>query len=167
MYLYGQGPHWSKWSKNSCVCIRWEPRHGSLLRPVLQQEVQFKGDGEGLHLTESEWAFFPRQFSRAAFPGTAHFLMPHAHYMSTHVCECTGIYTYCTYAATLSCCVPGDTPYQTGIMSETRAGPERTTAPDGHTPCWANTTKKSFPLFKLASIPCNVLCHRCIFHLSF
>lgn len=43
---------WSKYSKKSCVHVRWELLHGSLLRPVLQQEVHFKGAGEGSQLTE-------------------------------------------------------------------------------------------------------------------
>lgn len=117
-------------SKNSCVRIRWEQRHGSLLGPVSQQEVQFKGYGEGSQLTESERAF-PSQFSRAAFPGTAHFLMPHTHYKSKRECVCVYGYIHILYIRPLLFdVVPGETPYQTGIVSETGAGPERTSASD-------------------------------------
>lgn len=137
--------------------VRWELQHGSLLRPVLQQEVQFKGDGEGSQLTEGELAF-PRQFSRAAFPGTAHFLLPYAHYVSTHVCECT---TQRHYYFML----PRDSPYQIGFVRETGAGPDTTTALDRRRSYGAITPKKSksCPLFKLASIQSNVLYVRFFF----
>lgn len=62
--------------------------------------------------------------------------------------------------------VPRDGPYQIGFVSETGAGPDTTTALDRCRSYGAITPKKSksCPLFKLASIPSNVLCQGFLSH---
>lgn len=80
--------------------------------------------GRGRHLLKRNW-LSPRQFSRAAFSGTAHFLVPHTH-TCVRVCVQVPMHIQTLYImALLFHVVPGDRPYQTG------AGPYGTTALDG------------------------------------
>lgn len=118
MYRFGMSPHWS------CVSIPWERQHGSLLRANLQQEIQLKGGGEGSQLTESNLVF-PRVFPRSIPRNTSFPVAPHP--LHEYTCVCGHLHILFIMPL-LFHVVPKGSPYQTGIVRETGARPDITTA---------------------------------------
>lgn len=91
-----------------CVCVCMYVSAGSCHTEVSPDQswnrkssVREVGRGRGL---------FPDSFSRAAFSGTAHFLVPHALYTQVHMCMsvCVRVHTHTVHnATTISCCAWG------------------------------------------------------------
>lgn len=138
-------------------------QHRSLLWQILQQEVQFKGGGEGLQLAKElmglSQTVFPRNIPKhGSFPD-----VPRPLHMCVCVCEQGTVHHYalmlCPGRSSIRLCL-------SARLDLCQKGPQTDTHPVLLLLILKKQKGKKTFLFKLAPVPCNYFATECFFSVT-